>query len=164
MSASRRGVLPLPEEVRPDDPPRCPSGSLGTGTASGLATGEHRIRGGTSDFQGAMVPSLILQPLVENAIRHGIEPREDSGRIAITARRNHGLLELRVSDNGSGLAEEDGAPIREGIGLSNTRSRLHHLYGDRQRLDLGSVPGGGLEVSLSIPFRTTLDQMENARA
>jgi two-component system, LytTR family, sensor kinase len=104
-------------------------------------------------LQNALVPCLILQPLVENAIRHGIEQREEQGRLAIRAQRNNGILELSVTDNGSGLPEDTGA-LREGIGLSNTRSRLRHLYGDDQRLELRSVPGGGLEARITIPYRT----------
>jgi signal transduction histidine kinase len=107
------------------------------------------------ETERALVPYLILQPLVENAIRHGIEPREDTGRLAIRAHRSNGTLQLRVSDNGAGLPEEKGTPLREGIGLSNTRSRLQHLYGDGYRLELVSAPGGGLEARIDIPYRTT---------
>jgi two-component sensor histidine kinase len=107
-----------------------------------------------AETEYALVPYLILQPLVENAIRHGIEPREDTGRLAIRARRSNGTLQLRVSDNGAGLPEENGAPLREGIGLSNTRSRLQHLYGDDYRLELVSAPCGGLEARIDIPYRT----------
>ena len=104
--------------------------------------------------QQALVPYLILQPLVENAIRHGIEPREDAGRLAIQASRNNGKLQLRVRDNGSGLpGNGNGAPL-EGIGLSNTRARLQHLYGDQFRFELMPAPGGGLEALIEIPFRT----------
>ena len=103
--------------------------------------------------QDALVPCLILQPIVENAIRHGIEQREEAGRLAISTRRDNGVLNLSVSDNGNGLPEDTDAP-REGIGLSNTRSRLHHLYGDKQQLELKRVPGGGLEVRITIPYRT----------
>ncbi len=103
--------------------------------------------------QDALVPCLILQPLVENAIRHGIEQREEAGRLAISTRRDNGVLTLSVSDNGNGLPEDADAP-REGIGLSNTRSRLHHLYGESQKLELKRVPGGGLEVRITIPYRT----------
>lgn len=99
------------------------------------------------------VPFLLLQPLVENAIRHGIEPREANGRIEITARRAEGQLELSVSDNGPGLPETAADRAREGVGLSNTRSRLAHLYGNQQELALASAPGGGLRVNLRVPCR-----------
>jgi two-component system, LytTR family, sensor kinase len=101
-----------------------------------------------------LVPSLILQPLVENAIRHGIEPREDLGRVNICARRLDGMLELKVSDNGPGLTDTDAATRREGVGLSNTRSRLAHLYGAHHRFELTPAAGGGLEARLLIPCRT----------
>ena len=107
-----------------------------------------------SGLDNVLVPSLILQPLVENAIRHGIEPREDTGRVKIGARRLNGMLELKVSDNGPGLPEAEVAPRREGVGLSNTRSRLSHLYGADHRFELTPASGGGLEARLLIPCRT----------
>ena len=112
---------------------------------------EMEIESGLDD---ALVPSLILQPLVENAIRHGIEPREDPGRVKIGVRRLDGMLELKVSDNGPGLPEAEVAPSREGVGLSNTRSRLSHLYGANHRFELTPATGGGLEARLLIPCRT----------
>jgi two-component system LytT family sensor kinase len=106
-----------------------------------------------TDVQEALVPYLILQPLVENAIRHGIEPREDIGLVRISACRRDGRLELRIRDNGNGLPGKE--PFtQEGIGLSNTRSRLRHLYGERCRLELATVPGGGLEARVEVPFHT----------
>src|SRR2546426_1582812 len=107
-----------------------------------------------SGLDNVLVPSLILQPLVENAIRHGIEPREDTGRVKIAARRLDGMLELKVSDNGPGLPEAEVAPSREGVGLSNTRSRLSHLYGANHQFELTPASGGGLEARLLIPCRT----------
>jgi two-component sensor histidine kinase len=112
---------------------------------------EMEIDAGLDDV---LVPSLILQPLVENAVRHGIEPRENTGRITIAARRLEAMLELKVSDNGPGLSETEMAPRREGVGLSNTRSRLLHLYGAKQQFELTPAPGGGLEARLLIPCRT----------
>ncbi len=112
---------------------------------------EMEIESGLDDV---LVPSLILQPLVENAIRHGIEPREDAGRVRIAARRLNGMLELKVSDNGPGLPEAEVAPNREGVGLSNTRSRLAHLYGVQHQFELTPASGGGLEARLLIPCRS----------
>jgi len=103
----------------------------------------------------ALVPYLILQPLVENAIRHGIEPREDAGHLAISARRNDGKLEMRVTDDGAGLADVSAAQRKEGIGLSNTRSRLRHLYGENFRFELVEAPSGGLEAQIDIPYHLT---------
>jgi hypothetical protein len=99
----------------------------------------------------ALVPRFILQPLVENAIKHGVEPREEGGRVSVTARHRGDSLTLDVRDNGDGLA----SAIREGTGVRNTRERLHHLYGvGRQSFALTPVPGGGTVASLVIPFDT----------
>ncbi len=97
----------------------------------------------------AEVPSLLLQPLVENAIRHGIEPRPGPGRIAIGARRDGAQLLLTVRDNGAGVPP--GGFKREGIGLANTRARLRELYGERHEFTLANHPEGGLEVRISLP-------------
>lgn len=96
------------------------------------------------------VPSLVLQPLVENAIRHGIEPRAGAGLIEIGARRAEGRLVLTVRDNGAGLPA--GGFAREGIGLANTRARLRELYGEAGELLLANHADGGLETRLSIPL------------
>jgi LytS/YehU family sensor histidine kinase len=98
------------------------------------------------------VPNLILQPLVENAIRHGIEPHAKPGRIELRAQRVDGELTLDVCDNGAGVS--DAAPVREGVGLANTRARLRTLYGAAQRFEMGNRPEGGLRARLTIPFHT----------
>jgi sensor histidine kinase YesM len=100
----------------------------------------------------AEVPSLILQPIVENAVRHGVEPNARSGRIEVRAGREGGQLVVTVSDNGRGMPAE--GPKRQGIGLANTRARLEGLYGDRQKFELANGPDGGLCVRLAIPFST----------
>ncbi|MGH7806237.1 MAG: sensor histidine kinase [Candidatus Binatia bacterium] len=97
----------------------------------------------------AWVPSLILQPLVENAIRHGIQPRPGAGRVDLRARREDGMLRVEIEDDGRGLAEN----AEDGVGLSNTRARLRHLYGERHEFDLRNAPHGGVCVRLGIPFR-----------
>jgi signal transduction histidine kinase len=98
----------------------------------------------------ALVPTLVLQPLVENAIRHGVEPHPRPGRVEITGQRAGGRLLLAVADNGEGL--KPGAGGRTGIGLPNTRARLAELYGPDHDFALGDRPGGGLLVRLALPF------------
>ena len=105
------------------------------------------------DVLDASVPNMILQPLVENAIKHGIAPRSSGGRIDINAERNNGHLEIEVSDDGLGVPFGDLDNLPEGVGLSNTRRRLKHLYGDRHRFDLRKLEKGGLGVTLEIPYR-----------
>jgi len=99
----------------------------------------------------ARVPNLILQPLVENAIEHGIDPHARPGEIILRALRRDGRLVLEVQDNGGGLAK--GLPPVEGIGLSNTRARLEQLYGPAHQLELKAGSSGGLTVFIDIPFR-----------
>src|SRR5690606_36718017 len=102
----------------------------------------------------ALVPTLILQPLVENAIMHGIAPYTAAGRIVIRARRTGGTLRLEVADNGPGLRKRTPAGLRPGIGLKNTRERLAQLYSGAHNFDLATGPDCGLTVTLEIPFRT----------
>ncbi len=102
-----------------------------------------------ADTLPARVPNLILQPLVENAIRHGIAPRKARGEVCLSARRENGTLHLEVRDNGPGLIGVSDAG-GNGIGLTNTRARLQRLYGQNQRLEL--VNDHGLVVSLALPF------------
>ncbi len=100
------------------------------------------------------VPSLVLQPLVENAIRHGVEPLKSGGRIVVRAQRRDERLELIVADNGVGMPAEGFS--REGIGVANTRSRLRELYGDAQVFELGHASAaGGLQVKLILPAQPT---------
>jgi signal transduction histidine kinase len=99
----------------------------------------------------ATVPNLLLQPLVENAIRHGIAPRSAPGRIDVQASRENGNLHLAVADDGPGL--KDPYALSQGIGLANTRARLERLYGANQRLELENRPERGLRVSIRIPFQ-----------
>ncbi len=101
----------------------------------------------------ASVPNLLLQPIVENAIRHGIGKLETAGRIELFARRENGSLLLQVRDNGPGMSEEEQANHKPGIGLKTTRARLKQLYGSAQQMTLNTANGGGLEVSIAIPFQ-----------
>lgn len=113
-----------------------------------------RIDSGALD---ARVPNMILQPLVENAIRHGIAPREEGGRVEIEVQRSNGALHVRVRDDGPGLTAGRNGKEAKGIGLSNTLARLKHLYGDEHRFELTETPGGGLTVGMAIPFREDVE-------
>jgi sensor histidine kinase YesM len=103
----------------------------------------------------ARVPNMILQPLVENAVRYAVAPRATGGRIEIHAHRDNGMLQLKVCDDGRGLPADAGhsRASGRGVGLSNTRARLEHLYGSRHRFELLSSQGRGLTVSMAFPFR-----------
>jgi two-component system LytT family sensor kinase len=97
----------------------------------------------------ALVPNLVLQPLVENAVRHGVGPRARAGHITVTACRDGGLLRLVVRDDGRGLSPR----MRERVGIGNTRTRLRQLYGDAHRFELVDAPEGGVIAMVEIPFR-----------
>jgi two-component system, LytTR family, sensor kinase len=99
----------------------------------------------------AQVPALILQPMVENAVKHGIAQRVQGGSIRIAASRSNELLTLIVSNDGPNLPA-NWEMTRSGIGISNVRARLQSLYGDRFALSLENQEGGGVSVSLSLPF------------
>ncbi|MGD8378322.1 MAG: histidine kinase [Gammaproteobacteria bacterium] len=101
----------------------------------------------------AMVPTMLLQPLVENAITHGIAPLENGGEISLTTRREGDQLRVVLCDSGPGFADSE-ARARSGIGLANTRARLRHLYGERQQLRLCRTESGGGCVNLTLPFST----------
>jgi LytS/YehU family sensor histidine kinase len=111
-------------------------------------------------LKDAMVPSLALQPLVENSIRHGVARRAEPGWIAIAAERYADTLVLRVTDNGAGFEvlragfpEQAQQPAREGMGLGITRGRLESLYGPHQSLVVRNLPAGGVEARITMPFR-----------
>jgi len=104
------------------------------------------------DTLDAEVPRLILQPLVENAIKHGLSPRVGHGVIEIVARHDEGALWLEVRDNGVGLSGSARSQFRSGVGLPNTRDRLECLYGDAQTLEF-SEGNGGLTVRMRMPLQ-----------
>jgi two-component system, LytTR family, sensor kinase len=105
------------------------------------------------DCRSALLPSLLLQPLVENAIKHAIAKSVRGGRVRIRAQRTDDRLLLSVVDDGPGSAPVDsGAPPARGVGLNNTRARLRVLYGAEQSFALRNRPEGGCEVTLSLPF------------
>ncbi len=102
------------------------------------------------------VPSLVLQPIVENALEHGASRAAGDGRVEISARRSGGNLLLTVRDNGPGVD----ARSASGVGLANTRARLRELYGEAAALTLSSAEGGGAVATITIP----IDRMEEADA
>lgn len=93
------------------------------------------------------VPNLILQPIVENAIRHGIAPRSSPGTVEISTTKTNGILRVQIRDNGPGLPDQ----FREGVGLSNTQSRLRQTYGESYRFSLKNSSSGGAVAILEIP-------------
>jgi LytS/YehU family sensor histidine kinase len=98
----------------------------------------------------APVPHLILQPLVENAIRHGVEKRAAAGIVTVDVARENGMLRLRVTDDGPGPKPSTNG--RRGVGLTNTRERLAHLYGDRHAFDLSAGAEGGAVATVVVPL------------
>lgn len=110
-----------------------------------------------SGLRDAMVPNLVLQPLVENSIRHGLGKRAEPGRICVSAERLDDTLMLRVVDNGVGLQPNPARQHLPGMGLAITRNRLKTLYGDSQSLELRNIESGGAEVVITLPFRTYVE-------
>ena len=102
----------------------------------------------------ARLPPMLLQPLVENAIVHGLEPKIEGGEIVVAASSRDGLLEVRVRDTGLGL---DGAPPSRGggVGVTTTRERLNAIYGDRAAIKLAPAQPQGTIAILSLPLETT---------
>jgi two-component system, LytTR family, sensor kinase len=109
----------------------------------------------TPEARKAIVPQLLLQPLVENAILHGFVDRV--GEVHVGAERRGEMLRCTVSDNGRGLGAE---PLVEGIGLAGTRGRLCALYGERHRFALEMSPTGGVSVTLTLPYRMDTEASE----
>jgi two-component system, LytTR family, sensor kinase len=108
---------------------------------------EKRIDPGVADL---LVPRMLLQPLVENSIRHGMRDGDRPLRVTVEAARVDASLRLRIVDDGLGLATKS---LREGVGLRNTRERLSQLYGKNQKMDVIALAKGGFEVVLTIPAR-----------
>jgi two-component system, LytTR family, sensor kinase len=102
----------------------------------------------------ALVPNLILQPLTENALRHGIGRSADSGLVGISSTVTDGHLRLTVYDNGAGLPDDWQMKGSTGIGLANTAARLQQLYDDDHQFDIRNREGGGVEVVILMPMRT----------
>jgi two-component system, LytTR family, sensor kinase len=106
-----------------------------------------------AEARRAAVPALVLQPLVENALRHGDPGPGIAAQVAVHARRDDGRLVLEVDDNGPGFAGTAAEAIGKGVGLANTARRLEQLYGESQALRLERRPEGGTRVSVELPFR-----------
>ncbi len=94
------------------------------------------------------VPSLVVLPLVENAVRHGLSPKVGPGRLKIGAGRDGASLVVTVEDDGQGTT----LPLREGVGITNTRERLHAMYGERAALQIDTRPGSGFSATIRIPL------------
>ena len=109
----------------------------------------------------ASVPNMLLQPLVENAIKHGISPRPEGGNIEIYARRLDGKLYVEITDDGLGMHEQQD---NNGVGLVNTRERLKHLYGGAHSFNLSSSAGRGVTIRISLPFREAENKRDDTNA
>ena len=112
-----------------------------------------------ADVMQGLVPALVLQPLVENAVKHGVLPREQGGSVTVTIAKNNGALEICVTDDGPGLPK--GAAVARAVGLSNTAARLAELYGDKSSFSLDSSPNGGVTAMMEIPFRIAAPRFDD---
>jgi LytS/YehU family sensor histidine kinase len=118
---------------------------------------ERRIDPATLD---ALVPNLVLQPIVENALEHGAARAAGEGKIELSAKRDGDDLRLCVRDNGPGLEGETGS----GVGVANTRARLEQSYGEFASLTLSNADGGGVVATISLPYHTRADRFEGRDA
>lgn len=145
LDAGTDGMLPLAEELR----------RLGLYLALQQMRHGDRLRVAQAvppELGAALVPAMLLQPLAENAISHGIGARPGPGTLWLAAARADGELVLTLEDDGVGVAA--GGPARQGVGLGNTRSRLAALYPDRHQFHIGPRPGGGTRVEIRMPWTT----------
>ncbi|NNE99755.1 MAG: histidine kinase [Pyrinomonadaceae bacterium] len=113
------------------------------------------------DAPAALVPYMILLPLIENAVKHGISPQINGGKIEIVSRKEGEHLLLKVADNGVGIANHEANKLSAGIGLVNTKSRLLHLYQDRQTFEIYSEDQKGFLVRIKIPFKRRDESVRN---
>jgi len=112
----------------------------------------------------ASVPSLILQPIVENALRHGVAAREAPGRVSLSASRHNGLLEINVYNDGPTLPRGWRLEDCSGIGLANTRARIAQLYGRAGQLEVHNRDQSGVQATLTVPFLTLHRAEDNGAA
>jgi len=116
-------------------------------------------------LKNSLVPQLILQPLLENSLRHGMKAGSAAMELFVGAKQENGSLVLRVADTGAGLeTQESGAIFGKGLGLSNIRDRLVQLYGDKQEFTIANREGGGAEVLIRVPYHTAAMQNETPAA
>jgi len=108
----------------------------------------------TPEARSALVPSLILQPLIENAVKYAVSKREEGGTIEIEARRAGGDLIIVLRDDGPGCSNLDERPTGHGVGLRNTQERLRVLYGDNQMFSIATREPRGCEVRMHLPFES----------
>jgi two-component system, LytTR family, sensor kinase len=108
------------------------------------------------ELSDILVPHMVLQPIVENAVRHGLGQSEDAVTIEVEATSANGSLALIVSDDGPGLVPP--GPDHFGIGLTNTRTRLERLYGNDARLVVAAADRRGVRVTITLPIRTVLTE------
>ncbi|HYE75051.1 MAG TPA: ATP-binding protein, partial [Blastocatellia bacterium] len=113
---------------------------------------EFELEQGIND---ALVPKLILQPLIENSIKHAVNPTSGAVSISVKAARQNGSLLMQVKDDGPGLKADKLNAVGNGLGLANTAERLDHLYGNQHEFDLRTATEGGLLVSIKVPYHTT---------
>ena len=117
----------------------------------------------SDDLLNARVPSFVLQPLVENAIRHGVAPRVSGGDVTVTATQAGAALNLKVEDNGVGLPPGWRCPRDAGVGLQNVAARLQHIYGRDDLLRIAALPSGGTAVYVEVPLTAARDPAGVAR-
>ena len=117
------------------------------------------------DAKKAMIPSLLLQPLVENAIKYAIAPMENGGTISLNAVRKDDRLSMELCDTGPGLSDTPTThkfnESSSGVGLENTKNRLKQLYPNNHHIEISNRDEGGLQINIDIPFETNQD-LKNA--
>jgi len=116
------------------------------------------------DTLSASVPNFLLQPIVENALRHGISPKVGGGRVEVRAHHTGEWLQLVVQDDGYGVPPDRLDAFNTGVGLTNTRSRLEHLYPGNHTFEFQTPAGGGLAVTIVIPFAVDAELIEESRS